>query len=220
MSEPTETLPEHERVYRGLRQRILDGELAPGDAITIRGLGEDYAVSMTPAREAVRRLVAERALSMSASGRVSVPMPDQATMADLFRARLLLEPELAARAAPNLTNPVVKRMSRIDTQLNRRVGAGDVAGYVKANTAFHSTLYEAARAPALLALVHSVWLQSAPLMRRVYALIDYSTLRDYHTAAIEAAQRRDATALADAIRGDVAQGAELLEKARLDAGDL
>lgn len=213
--------PEHERVYRGLRQRILDGEMAPGHPITIRGLGDEFDVSMTPAREAVRRLVAERALSMSASGRVSVPVPDAATMQELFRARVLLEPELAARAAPQMTPALVRKLVRIDTQLGRRFRAHDVSGYVRANTAFHTLIYQAAGAPALFALVESVWLQSAPLMRQVYAMIDYDELdRDHHEEAIAAATAGDHDAFVTAIRNDVSQGAAYLDRAELDVANL
>ena len=45
----------HDRVYRQLRTRIMHGDLAPGQALTLRGIGKEYEVSMTPAREAVRR---------------------------------------------------------------------------------------------------------------------------------------------------------------------
>lgn len=58
----------HDRVYRGLRSRIMHGEILPGVALTLRGIGAEYEVSMTPARESVRRLVAEGALTMSSSG--------------------------------------------------------------------------------------------------------------------------------------------------------
>ena len=47
--------------------------MAPGEALTLRGVAGELGVSMTPAREAVRRLAAEGALAMSASGRVSAP---------------------------------------------------------------------------------------------------------------------------------------------------
>ena len=45
----------HERLYRTLRQQVMHGELPPGQAMTLRGLGKQFGVSMTPAREAVRR---------------------------------------------------------------------------------------------------------------------------------------------------------------------
>ena len=65
----------HDRVYRTLRVRIMHGELSPGEALTLRGIAGRFGVSMTPVREALRRLVAEGALTMSASGRVATPDP-------------------------------------------------------------------------------------------------------------------------------------------------
>ncbi len=65
----------HDRVYRAMRIRIMHGEIEPGQALTLRGLGKEFGVSMTPAREAIRRLVSEGALFMTASGRVSTPEP-------------------------------------------------------------------------------------------------------------------------------------------------
>jgi len=50
----------HDRVYKGLRLKIMYGQIQPGQSLTLRGIGESYGVSMTPSREAVRRLVAER----------------------------------------------------------------------------------------------------------------------------------------------------------------
>ena len=52
---PSETASSaHDRVYRSLRQQIMHGELAPGQALTLRGLARRFEVSMTPAREALR----------------------------------------------------------------------------------------------------------------------------------------------------------------------
>ncbi len=41
----------------------MHGEIGPGEALTLRGIASGFGVSMTPAREAVRRLVAEGALT-------------------------------------------------------------------------------------------------------------------------------------------------------------
>jgi len=213
-------IPAHERVYRDLRARILAGEMAPGDTVTLRGLAESLGVSMTPAREAVRRLGAERALEMTASGRVSVPVPDAALLAELFRARELLEPELALRALPNVSKQTISRMKDIDATIDRCLAGGDAAGYVRSNTEFHALLYAHANAPALLALVESVWLQTAPFMRRIYGRLGTAALADYHTAALAALAAKDAGALAEAIRADVAQGAALLRSLALDQNNL
>ena len=51
--------PAHESVYQGLRQMILGGDFAPGQAVTIQGLVELLGAGMTPVREAIRRLISE-----------------------------------------------------------------------------------------------------------------------------------------------------------------
>ncbi|MDP5359697.1 MAG: GntR family transcriptional regulator, partial [Paracoccaceae bacterium] len=85
----------HERVYRALRTQIMHGEIPPGEALTLRGIGKSHDVSMTPAREAVRRLVAEGALFLSSSGRVSTPALSDDRIEELATLRAVLEPELA-----------------------------------------------------------------------------------------------------------------------------
>ena len=90
------TGPTHERVFRSLRARIMHGEIVPGQAMTIRGIADEFDVSMTPAREAVRRLTAEGALSMSKTGRVTAPLLNTERIEELASIRALLEPELAA----------------------------------------------------------------------------------------------------------------------------
>ena len=60
----------HDRVYRQLRSRIMHGDLPPGHALTLRGIGKEYEVSMTPAREAVRRLASSTSIR-ARSARIS-----------------------------------------------------------------------------------------------------------------------------------------------------
>ena len=210
---PPDARPAHERVYQALRLRILHGALAPGQAVTVRGLAEALDVSMTPAREAVRRLIAERALAMTPTGRVQAPVMGARTLAELTAARALLEPELAARALPHADARLLERLRARDSAVNAALRAGDPGAYVRANTAFHATLYAAAQAPALVALVESVWLQLNPSMRVVAGRAGTLRLADHHAQALAALAARDATALRAAIRADVDQAMALLAQA-------
>ena len=54
-------IPTHEVTYGHLRDMVLTGGLAPGQAVTIQGLIHDLGAGMTPVREAIRRLTAEGA---------------------------------------------------------------------------------------------------------------------------------------------------------------
>ena len=47
---PAVALPVHEQVYQDLRARILFGEIAPGQAVTIKGLTEALGAGITPVR--------------------------------------------------------------------------------------------------------------------------------------------------------------------------
>ena len=204
--------PAHERVYRDLRSRILHGAFAPGQAVTLRGLAEALGVSMTPAREAVRRLIAERALTITPTGRVQAPVLTPAALGELAAARALLEPELAARACGRIDARGVSALRVLDAAVTTALRDGDPQGYVRANTAFHATLYAAAQAPALTALVESVWLQINPAMRIVTGRAGTLGLRDHHAEALAALAAGDAAALAAAIRADVGQAADMLAR--------
>ena len=45
----------HEEVYARLRRAIIDGQLEPGRALSVRTLAAQFSVSAMPAREAIRR---------------------------------------------------------------------------------------------------------------------------------------------------------------------
>ena len=149
-------LPAHERVYRSLRTRIMHGELGPGEALTLRGIGKTYDVSMTPARESVRRLVAEGALFLSSSGRVSTPELSNERIEELATLRAMLEPELATRALPRAHFALIERLETINNGISQMVARHDASGYIRMNLEFHRTLYLRAQAPAMLAMTETV----------------------------------------------------------------
>ena len=175
----------HDRVYRALRTRIMHGEVGPGEAMTLRGLGREFGVSMTPAREAVRRLVSEGALFLSASGRVSTPELSNERIEELAAIRALLEPELSARALPRAHPALIDRMDAINASVGQAVTRRDAVGYIRANLEFHRTLYLRAQAPAMLALAETVWLQLGPTMRALYGRLNRTEPPQRGVSALE-----------------------------------
>jgi DNA-binding GntR family transcriptional regulator len=205
----------HESVYRGLRDRILFGTFLPGSAVTLRGLAEDMGVSPMPIREAVRRLIAERALAMQDNRRVLVPPMTESKFEQIVFCRKALEPELAVRAMDRIGPAEVKRIARLDTAVDRAMSEGDVTGYMKSNFDFHFAIYEHARAETMTGLVESIWLQFGPFMRMAYGRIGTFTLEDQHQAAIAALEKGDRKALKAAIAADIGQGMNFIGEAVL-----
>lgn len=200
----------HDRVYRGLRTRIMHGQIAPGEALTLRGLGREYEVSMTPAREAVQRLVAEGALQMSSSGRVSTPELSNDRIEELAALRALLEVELASRALPRAHMALIERLQSINSSIADVVSNRDAVGYIRTNLEFHRTLYLRAQAPAMLAMAETVWLQLGPTMRALYGRLRRTEAPQYHRLIIAALKAGDEPGLRLAVRSDVTQGLKMI----------
>lgn len=206
----TASAPAHDRVYRALRTRIMHGEITPGAALTLRGIGREFEVSMTPAREAVRRLAAEGALFLSSSGRVSTPELSNERIEELAALRALLEVELASRALPRAHIALIDRLQMINTTVAEMVSKRDAVGYIRTNLEFHRTLYLRAQAPAMLAMAETVWLQLGPTMRALYGRLRRTDPPQNHRLIIAALKAGDEPGLRLAVRSDVTQGLRLL----------
>lgn len=200
----------HDRVYRALRSQIMHGELPPGEALTLRGIGKQFDVSMTPAREAVRRLVAEGALTLTSSGRVSTPELSPDRIEELAAVRALLEPELASRALPRAHMALIERLTTINNAIAEVVAKQDAVGYIRTNLEFHRTLYLRAQAPAMLAMVETVWLQLGPTMRNLYGRLNRTGVPHNHKLIVAALKAGDEPGLRLALRSDVTQGLKML----------
>ena len=205
-TDPAQALVAHDRVYRSLRAQVMHGELMPGKALTLRGIGKTFGVSMTPAREAIRRLVAEGALTLSASGRVTTPSLSGERIEELAAIRALLEPELASRALPRVHFALIERMESINAANLEAAMRRDPVAYIRTNLEFHRAFYLRAQSPAMLAIVETVWLQLGPTMRALYARLRRNGAPPHHRMIIAALKAGDEPALRLALRTDVTQG--------------
>ena len=204
------SVPAHETVYRNLRAEILVGSIKPGEVLTLRGLAKKFAVSVMPIREAVRRLTAEGALSISPSGRIFTPKLTNERIEELASVRALLEPELASKALPRVHNALIDRLVLINSTIDQMIAKKDANGYVRSNLEFHRTLYLRAQAPSTLALVETVWLQFVPTMRALYEEIPRNQAPNYHRKILSTLRVGDEPGLRLAVRADVTNGLRML----------
>tara|TARA_R110002073_G_scaffold3906_5_gene26113 strand:+ start:8632 stop:9297 length:666 start_codon:yes stop_codon:yes gene_type:complete len=205
-------MTEHEATYRRLRDMLMHGDLAPGQKVTLQGITATLGAGMTPVREALRRLTAEGALTLHENRRISVPHLTGVQLRELAFARLALEPQLAALALPGLGAERIARLQALDEAVDTAIQNGDIAGYLAANHRFHFLLYDAATAPILISLVHSLWLRFGPSLRLVIEGGGTSG-PDRHKDALAAMLAGDADALGAAIRGDIEQGIDRVQAA-------
>lgn len=205
-----------ERVYRALRQAILSGRFVPGRSVTLRGLAGMLGVSLTPVREALRQLVAEKALEALDNRRVRVPHMDQARLEEVCTARIALETQAALRALPHMDTARIEQLWQLNEAIDEAIARGDMVGYLQRHYDFHFTLYATGPSPVLIPLIESVWLQFSPFLSHAVNHVETDYLKDRHAQALNALQTGDADLLRFAIEADIREGLGALREEEWD----
>lgn len=198
-----------ERVYQSLRLGLLKGEFLPGEQVSIRGLAEVLGTSPMPVRDAVARLIAERAFEQSGPRTLRVAPYLASDHEDYIRIRMRLEGYAVERAAAAPTDPaLIDALRHHNEGIADALRAGDFDAALAGNQAFHFELYRAGGPPPLLDIISSLWLRTGPIVasaRQDAAL--FKRLFDVgvrvHDDAIDAILRHDRAAAVWAIRLDI-----------------
>lgn len=192
------------QVYRLLRRDLMSGHFRPGQPISIRYLSDQLGVSGTPAREALKRLEAEQALVKGPNRVLMVPLLDRAALRDLRDIRAALEGLAAARSVDHVTDREIDLIAGQCDDMDVAVARQDADRYLKANWAFHRTIYEAAHSELLIKMIEGLWMRIGPFFRLALPGRDHmaKSMRCHH-AALEALRRRDKAAVSAAIAADI-----------------
>ncbi len=198
------------RVYRSLARGLMAGMFKPGEAVTLRTLAKRLGTSAMPVREAVSRLIAERALVLLPNRSVIVPRMSRERFAQLSRTRQMLEGTLAETVAARATPELLHRLAEHDEAMKRCVAQDDFHGALSRNMAFHFALYEAAGEEVVLPLIEMLWLQAGPFLALSLTMPGVYWTARHHQAAMAALRRGDGEAARRAIAADIAETSEQL----------
>lgn len=200
-----------DQAYRRLQRALMTGGLLPEQVLTVRGIAESYGVSLTPVREAVQRLVAERALTVENGRTLRVPRLGVETYREILKIRIELEPMAAREAAARMDNAEMDRLDQVVALHLAAIQGGRAHETLSANTDFHLSIYRASEQPVLIGIIESLYLRVGPTLNLLFPQYCGSlTGHETHLQAIDALRRRDGDALAEAIRDDLTQGAKFL----------
>jgi DNA-binding GntR family transcriptional regulator len=189
MSRPTTSA---ERAVNVLRELILRGEFAAGSRLGEVDLAERLGVSRTPVREALTRLAAEGLVELAPNRRARICSWSIAELEGVFELRTVLEPRIAALAAPAATEEDIEALDGLAARM-RSVGEPgpdqDLDALVPLNRDFHGRLVTMADHPKLAAALAGV--VHAPIVLRNFHTYDEASLRRSlaHHAEIVAAVR-------------------------------
>jgi DNA-binding GntR family transcriptional regulator len=190
-------------VYRQLCELILNGEIAPGQLITIQSLAYAFGVSAMPVREALQRLTAARVLTVISSRSIGIPRLTSERLADLRRVRLELESLAAVWATPNIRDQEIVELEAAVAEMEEAARRSDNKQYLRSNRAFHFKIYQAGRSEALIAIIETLWLQISPYFHLLHASGNYFKANEQHELMLSAIRTRDEAAVSLAVRNDI-----------------
>jgi DNA-binding GntR family transcriptional regulator len=167
-----------------LEEAIVSGEIPPGSVLRQEHLSEQFAVSRTPVREALRRLAALGLVSFEPNRGVRVRMLARDELREAFLVRAELEGLATEIATPKMSSEDLvaleaaeRRFSEVTHELVEMSHAGRqdlqlARDWLHANHAFHDVVYAAAEVPLIermakaarrTFLVKPVWATGADL---------------------------------------------------------
>ena len=205
------TLGEH--AYDRLKQAMMTGAFRPSEKITVRAIADALNVSITPARDAITRLITEGALEARSSKTVIVPPLTPDVLDEVTKLRVNLEGMAAEAATQSLGPSDVTKLEKIQDALEEAMANEDYRTVLNRNEDFHFLIYNASNMPRLITIIESLWLRIGPSLNLLYP--DFAISRkgvSNHRDLIQALRKGDAAKVRVAIENDIRAGYASLER--------
>ncbi len=121
-----------------VRQRIYNRELAPGSWIDEMKMVEEFGISRTPLREALKVLAAEGLVTMKVRRGAYVTEVSEQDLRDVYHLLALLESDAAAVVADKATPQELDQLNALHQQLEAAVDDANL--FFQINEQFHMQL--------------------------------------------------------------------------------
>lgn len=139
-----------------IKQRILSGQLTPGQALVESELAQEFSMSKTPVREALKTLETSGLVVVQPYIGVRVRSLSQQDAVAIYETRLLLEPEAVRRSVERGVDVTPARAALAEAEQ-----AIDAPTRSLANRAFHASLWASADNPVLTGILEGLRDQTA-----------------------------------------------------------
>ena len=197
----------YEEVAEHLRQRIFRRELEPGSWIDELKIAEEFGISRTPLREALKVLAAEGLVTMKVRRGAYVTEMSEKDLRDVYHLLSLLESDAAGVVAERATDAQLKTLQDLHAELEAAVA--DREQFFAINERFHMHLLEMADNRWRSQMVAD--LRKVMKLNRHNSLFKQGRIEDSlneHRAILAAMVARDAQKTVKAMQAHFAQGLE------------
>lgn len=202
---PIERRALHDELAEHLRRAIVHGEFEPGERISEKALCEQFGVSRTPIREALKILSVEGLVQLNPNRGASVTALTRQDLEEAFPVMGALEALAGELAARNATDAQIARMHTLQARMVSMHKKGDRRGYFRVNEEIHQLILTAADNSYLIRLMRAV---SAQVRRaRYHANLSpdrWATAVAEHEQILKAFANRDGARLSRLLKDHLA----------------
>ncbi len=211
----------YEQMAQHIREQIVNGELDAGDQLpNERSLAEQFGVSRTVVREAIKSLKQEGLVEVQA-GRGTFIVDDTGKalkqsfgllmsvgkkkhLLDIVEIREILEPEIAAMAARHATPEDIASMEQALESMDANLT--NITEYTREDHSFHLALADASQNAIIPYLMASIVDLLQELRERI-AMVEGARERgqEHHRRILAAIKQKDPVAARDAMQAHLAQ---------------
>lgn len=133
-----------EKVAGGLRAKIISGELVSGVSLSEVTIAEDFGVSRTPVREALKQLQTEGLVEIRPRVGTFVKAPTRLDVYELFQLKEIVEGAAASMLAQRGDVPELAELRRNVERSQAAARSDDVEGYAALVDEFHTLIVHGA----------------------------------------------------------------------------
>jgi len=197
----------YEEVAEQLRQRIFRRELAPGSWIDEVKISQEFGISRTPLREALKVLAAEGLVTMKMRRGAYVTEVSESDLADVYHLLSLLESDAAGVVAQKATDSQIEELQILHKELESAANNRDK--FFEINERFHMRILEIAGNRWRDQMVAD--LRKVMKLNRHNSLLKSGRVKESmleHRAIMDALKRRDAKSAVKRMQEHFSNGLE------------
>ncbi|WP_323781030.1 GntR family transcriptional regulator [Thalassovita sp.] len=183
-----------DRIYNDLSQRIIRGDLIPGEKLRQDHIARDFETSHVPVREALLKLQAHGlAVSLPRRG-MRVSALDTAEIREITEMRVVLEELALKHACFHMTS---EDFSNADAARKACDAASDLPTWEARNRAFHRAILAPCDMPRLISAIDDLHIASARHLLSSWKVGWQQHEDKDHAAILMQMRRRDVDAACD-----------------------
>jgi len=209
------TVTKTDAAYRAIRLAIEDGDLKPGERLTVTALESWLGMSPTPIREALRLLQADGIVQHTPHHGMVVAVFSPEAILEVYRLRIALESLAAQWAAERAEESHLTQLRRLHKRFEKAVAQNPAGSDVAAlNAAWHATIYETSASPTLVEFIERLWNSGGGKAMWISGRAKRAVAE--HALILAALEKRDGKLSAELMRKHIGGGA-VTHRERLQA---